>query len=259
MLGRTALRVAAIEALKGRTLVENEVRDSEFGAIDITSDGALRTDKDRPFISVYVEDAKETDRLESRALYRSGETQFILEIGIASPMVETNDAGESTVIGVGLPPTDAAFEFYLDMVGRQAVDALTDPTNAWAEIWRSLSSGVRKIERKRTADATTGTRIAAHQIVVTLDLLPDPVAGEPMAPTSAWARLFAAMDAGGHPYAALMRSAVERPKGGHADQLRRRTGMTLDELRALLDIAVEPAEATEPDIEVIEVERHGHS
>ncbi len=232
MLGRTALRLTAIEALKGHTLVGSEVRDSEFGAIDITADGSLRTDKDRPFISVYVEEAKAEERLEGRALYRSGETQFVMEIGIASPMVETNDDGESQVIGVGLPPTDATFEFYLDMVGRQAVDALNDPNNAWAELWRSLSNGVRKIERKRTADAATGTRIAAHQIIVTLDLLPDPPAGEAMKETSIWFRLFQAMDAIEHPYTGLMREAVKPASDG--SKARRRFGLTLEETRAML-------------------------
>lgn len=236
MLGRMALRITAIEALKGNTLVGAEVRDSEIGSIDVGSDGELRIDSDRPFISLYVEEAKAEGAFQPRDLHRSGETQFVLEIGIATAMVETNEDGESIIVGIGLPPTDAAFEFYLDMVGRQAVNALMDPANAWAELWRSLSSSIRKIERKRTADAATGTRIAAHQIVVTLDLLPDPPYGADLAPTSVWARLFAAMDAAGHPFAGQIKQLVIAGDEGESEGAARmrRFGLTLDEARALL-------------------------
>src|SRR5690606_36217188 len=107
---------------------------------------------------------------------------------ISAAMTDTDpDTGVSTVIGIGIPATDPALEFYLDCVGRQIAVALSDPDNAWAEIWRGLSSSVLKIERKRTSDAASGTRIAAHQLVITLDLLPDPVFGAPIAPTSIWA------------------------------------------------------------------------
>lgn len=104
-------------------------------------------------------------------------------------MVYRNEAGDKEV-AAGVPATDDAFEFYLDVVGRQVVNALSDPDNAWAEIWRRLSGSIIKIERKRTSDAT-GARIAAHQLVITLDLLPDPVFGEPVAETSVWAQFLA--------------------------------------------------------------------
>jgi hypothetical protein len=110
-----------------------------------------------------------------------------------------------------------------------------------------------KVERKRTSDAASGTRIAAHQLVIALKLLPDPVFGEPVADTSIWAKLFAKMEAVEHPYLATMRALVGDTDGVlmHEAQ-RRRFGMTLDEARALLDIAVQPSEATEPDLQSVE-------
>ncbi len=253
MLARIALRIAAIEALKGRTWVGDNVLDSEISALDADADGNLTTDQRRPFVMVYTTDGVD-GRGGDRALHRSGLTKFVIEIAVAATMTVRNEAGDKEVVA-GIPGTDATFEFYLDAVGRQVANALTDPNDAWAEIWRSLSGTIAKVERKRTADAT-GTRIAAHQIVTSLDLLPDPVFGEPVAPSSVWARLLAKMEAENHPYLAALRELIGDADGGlmHEAQ-RRRFGMTLDEARALLDIAVQPAEATEPDIETVTVER----
>lgn len=249
MLGRIALRIAAVEALKGKTLVGDNVLDSQIGALDVAADGSIRTEQDNPFISVYVEGSKAEDRLDLRALHRSGLTEFMIETGITAAMTVTDpETGVSEVIP-GLPATDPAFEFYLDVVGRQVVNTLTDPNNAWAEIWRGLTTGIVKIERKRTSDAASGTRIAAHQLVITVDLLPDPVFGETITPTSIWAKLFAQMSVGDHPFLPTLQSLVGNPAGilDHEAQ-RRRFGLTLEEARALLVTPPLAAEGVEPNI-----------
>lgn len=258
MLARIALRVATIEALKGKTFVDNNVLDSEMGALGVAADGSIRTDQDAPFVSVYVDDSKIEDRLNLRALHRSGPTELTIETGITAAMTETDqETGESMVVGIGTPATDRALEFFLDCVGRQIVSALTDPRDAWAEVWRGLSTSILKIERKRTSDAAaTGTRTAAHQLVITLDLLPDPVFGEPIASTSTWAKFLAQMEAVEHPFLPTLQALIGSSDGVlmHEAQ-RRRFGMTLDEARALLDIAVKPGEATEPTISSVTTER----
>lgn len=259
MISRIALRVAAVEALKGKTLVGDNVLDSQIGAIDVGADGSIRTDQQKPFISIYVDGGKVEERQPIRALHMNGMSELAIEIGISAAMTETDEeTGVSTVVGIGIPATDPALEFFLDVVGRQVVNALTDPKGEWAEIWRRLSSNMIKIERKRASDLASGTRIAAHQLVLTLDLLPDPVFGEPVAPTSVWASLFAKMESADHPFLPAMQSLI-----GSSDDvldheaIRRRQGMTLNELRALFDIAPLPAEGTEPDIQSVTVERHG--
>lgn len=260
MLGRIALRVATVEALKGNTLVEGNVLDSEIGALDIAADGSLRTDQEKPFISVYVEGAKLEGAADIRSLHKSGPTDLIIEIGITAAMTSTDpETGVSEVIGLQIPATDPAIEFFLDCTSRQIINVLTDPRNVWSEIWRELSSKVVKIERRRTSDAT-GARVAAHQIVITIDLLPDPVFGEPVAPTSIWKKFFDKLQSSADPIVAKKRAAMLSllgdPDGvlNHEAQ-RRRFGMTLEEARALFDIAVQPAEATEPDIASVSVER----
>ncbi|WP_035830471.1 hypothetical protein [Kaistia adipata] len=250
MLARIALRIATIEALKGRTLVGGNVLDSQIGAIDIAADDSLRTDQESPFVAVYVDGSKIEDRIDLRSLHKSGLTELTIEAGITAAMTETDaETGASTVIGIGIPATDPALEFFLDCVGREISAALSDPDNAWAEIWRGLSSSVLKIERKRTSDAASGTRIAAHQLVITLDLLPDPVFAAPIAPTSVWAAFLARMEETGHPYLEKLRELLGDPAGrSDADAARRRFGLTLDEARALAILPPLPAEATGPDI-----------
>lgn len=256
MLSRLAVRLATVEALKGKTFVGANVLDSHISALDVAADESLRTDQERPFLSVYIDHSKVEDGLALRALHRSGVTDLVIEAGIAVTMTETDqETGESQIVGIGIPATDPAMEFYLDCVGRQVASALDDPNSDWAELWKGLSSSVLKVERRRTSDGS-GTRIAAHQLVITLDLLPDPVFGEPVAETSVWSKLLAALETIDHPYLETIRDLLGDPAGVlMSEAQRRRFGMTLDEARALLDIAVQSAEATEPDIQSVATER----
>ncbi|EYD71807.1 hypothetical protein [Limimaricola hongkongensis] len=191
---RFALRASAVRALRGATLVGDNVRDSDFGAIDIAGDGSLRTDQDRPFVLVYTDDGEATET-DLRSLRQNGAVDFVCEFGIAAAMtVLDEETGASHIAGISMPPTDANFELTLDMIDRQIVAALTGQ-GVWAEIWRRLSLSVTKIERRRAAASDEGMRLAARQMRVRLDLLPDPVAGQPMAPGAVWADFVAAITA----------------------------------------------------------------
>lgn len=255
-IGRIALRIATIEALRGTTSVEGNVLDSEIGSLDVAADESLRTNQEKPFISVYTDSAKADDLGTGRRLWVNGLTELLIETGIAASMTETNqETGESSIIG-GIPATDSAFELFLDVVDRETVAALMDPDNEWAEIWRGLVTNIAKVERRRTADAETGTRMAAHQQCILCDILPDPVYGAPIAPTSLWQRLLDQMAAINHPHLAKLRELL----GLDVIQLksakqRRRFGLTLDEARALCDMPPLPVEQTEPDIGKVEIEK----
>lgn len=275
MLARLAIRLATVEALKGATFVGDNVLDSQIGALDVAADGSIRSDQEKPFLSVYTDASKIEDDLALRTLHRCGQIDLTIEAGVTAAMVETDaDTGESQIVGIGIPATDPAMEMFLDCVDRQVVNALTDPANAWAELWRGLSSSIVKIERKRTSDAA-GTRIAAHQTVITLDLLPDPVFGEPVAETSIWAAL---MDKTAEPMLPnpdynegdpdspalivapemVARLAVMQQMIGagietsNAASQQRRFGVTLDEMRAMLDGSA--VDGAEPDIVSVEIE-----
>lgn len=194
MLSRLAIRIATVEALKGKTLVGDNVLDSEIGALDVAADGSIRTDTQKPFLSVYTDMAKAESDLDARALHDCGRLDLTIEAGITAAMVETDpDTGESRIAGIGIPAADPAMEMYLDCLDRQVVTALTNPDNEWADIWRGLSLRVVTVERRRTADAT-GVRIAAHQTVIALDLPPEPAMAEPLEAGTPFDRFLAKLE-----------------------------------------------------------------
>lgn len=244
MIGRIALRMATIEVLRGKTSVDQNVLDSRMTALDADATGNLTTDQQRPFVTIYTDDAKIEGGMEARSLHKSGPTDLVIEIAVAATMLQRNERGDQEVVG-GIAATDDAFEFFLDVVGREILNALTDPRDPWAEIWRSLSSRIVKIERKRTADAS-GVRIAAHQLIITLDLLPDPVFGEPLGAGSTWARFFAKISQEGMPReiasrVSLLQALIGSPDGIDDDEAqRRRYGLTIAEARAMLDTSAQP-------------------
>lgn len=190
-LNRIAARIAAVQALRGRTLVGDNVLDSQIGALDVAADGSLRTDEERPFISIYTDAAKiDGDEAALRAFVVNGETEFVFEAGVTAAHVETDDTGVSTIYP-GIPGTDAAFEVHLDLTMRQIGDALSDPENEWAEIFRKFISHFVKVERARTSGAENGVRLAAQQLRVTAVLRPDPVRGVELKPAHPLAMFFA--------------------------------------------------------------------
>lgn len=232
-LARWALRTAAVEALRGATLVGDNVRDSDFSALTIEADGSARTSEDRPFILVYTDDGTANDA-DLRDLRQNGTVDFVCEFGIASPMIEADDhTGESYIAGINIPMTDSAMELALDLVDRQITARLV--ANApWADLWRSLSDSTVKIERRRTSSADGGVRLAARQLRLTLDVKPDPVVGQPLAETSVWAR-FAALIAADRPgYSATVSAFLGTEEDALTfDQINASRGLTDAEGRAL--------------------------
>lgn len=255
MLTLIALRLATIHALKGRTLVGDNVIDSKINAVDVSADGAIHIATDKPFIAVYTDGSAAQDGLASRNLHKLGRTDLVLETGIATPMTENDEtSGESRIVGFGIPATDGAFEFFLDLIGHQIASALADPTNAWAEVWKGLTAGLQSIERKRVSDAESGVRMAAHQLVYGLELTSDPISAEDLRPTSALARfLDLAETVEDDEVLAEVVVAIRAALSGASFEWQgnvRRYGLTHAEGDALLVTAADGAEA---DIDVGEI------
>lgn len=259
-LTRIAVRMALVEALKGQTLVGDNVRDSVIGALEVRGDGALRSDEEKPFIAVYTDAAKVENDIELRSLKENGLTEIVLEWGVTTAMLVTDDdSGETTI--VGLPATDDALEFNLDLVGRQIRDVLTDPDNAWAEIYRGLCFRYFKVERARAANAENGIRVAGQQLKLTAALADDPVPGEDV--PEVFSQFFALLDGSGDPHLLAKSTLMQAQLSGSAEDwavLQRRLGMTADELKAL---GRGPLEATETGAApvmtevTLDVEAHG--
>jgi len=252
-LTRIAARIAAVQALKGRTLVGDNVLDSQIGALDVAADGSLRTDEDRPFISVYTDASKsESNVLRSWAV--NGQTDILFEMGVTASHVETNPETGESVVYPGIPGTDSAFEFMMDIVARQIGDALSDPENEWAQVFQGLHSGNAKIERARTSGDSGGVRLAAQQIKVTVDLWADPVRGKALGEQSPLGRFFAKAE---ELYDSVFWTQIELMRAQIAGNefswqtIQRRYGMTRPEMDALL---LSTPEGAEPDIDLVEID-----
>lgn len=235
---RIAIRTAAVEALKGRTLVGDNVLDSEIGVIDVSADGELNVESTRPFIAVYSEvSLADLNDVNLRSLTQNGNVELVFEAGLTAAMVETDNTGNSVLIGVGFPDTDRAMERQLDLVIRQIFDALSDPDNEWAQIFKGLSLRFIQVRRGRISTTDSGIRRAAQQITLKVDLIADPVKGEPEKADSPFGRFLHHTAMSGNQelqkLAQLMREQLE-PQSNANTVDQRRYGHTSEERDALL-------------------------
>ena len=116
-LVRIALRHAAVMALKGNTLAENNVLDSEIGVLDETSSGIEIRAKSR-FIAVYTEEAEDKPG-EQRNFHTNGLVKVSIEFGVTDSMVTTEEdpkepGKEIRSVISGIPFTSRGPEMYLD-------------------------------------------------------------------------------------------------------------------------------------------------
>jgi hypothetical protein len=234
-LVRIAERICAVEALKGRTLVEGNVLDSPNGALDVQADGSMRTDAEKPFIAIYT-DRGQAEGVMHRGLYENGLCDIVFEIGISTPMVETDQkTGASVIVGIGIPASDQGFEFFLDIVQRQIIDVLNDPDNEWSEIYRGLHSQVLKTEYVGARNTDDGQRLAGHQLRKTVRLVDDPYGAE-LTPGAPFTRFLEKIEASADPVYVSQAAAIRALFGGDSEPLsvvRRGLGFTQSEIEAL--------------------------
>lgn len=259
-LARIALRTAAAKALRGATLVGNNVMISPNGALDVAADGSMRSDEERPFLAVYT-DAGEVDGMPNRSLYENGSCVLVIEAGISMAMTETDpDTDVSEIVGVAIPASDENFEFFLDVTLGQVVDALSSDTE-WADIYRSLHCRVSKVVVAGARTTEDGQRLAARQIKISLDLVDEPMKGEPVDPETPFGRFLDAMEASEiaveRQQAATLRGLI----GGDMPDwlaLQQRHGLTRAELLALgLGPLAGDADRSTPEFEIGDIELEG--
>jgi hypothetical protein len=191
-----ALRTATVHALRGRTIAEDRIGDSETRTI-----GELAKDEAHPFATVYsgatVETPSGNDLHAPFAMHT-----LILEIGIAAH--QRAKKGDGTW---GIPPTDAGLSFTVDALGKQIRGALVTPGNAWGDLWLRMVTRVHKITTE-TGGGDKAFRFAARQITIECTVLREPVPGVPLGPV--WSRFFdlAAADPDLAPQIGLMRDVA---------------------------------------------------
>jgi len=187
-LSRLAARITAARALRDATLAEDRVFDSLIDPLALTRDGG-----GQPAIIVLTDD--HVSEPQGRDVAMGEQTcDLVVEIVIASRAdVPGDDAGEATTVAV--PHTDEGMEMLLDLIEAQVIRTLTGEANDWASIWMAFAPRIMQRISKRGASTEDGARFAARQLVLSCDLLADPVPGAEPDAGSAWGRLLAAMDA----------------------------------------------------------------
>lgn len=236
-LARIAIRTAAVEALKGRTLVGNNVLDSEIGVIDVDSNGNAVTIEKSPFTAIYTDAAKASvGENELRALFLNGITEVLFESGVTAAMTGIDPETGETVLGIGVPDTDANLEFQLDLQARQIVDALTDPANDWGQVFLGLCYRITSVERVRTGNVSDGVRQAAQQMKLTVQLVDDPEPRQALIAGTPFARFVELAKASPDESIQKKGAFIEAVSVGSYEaweHLQRSHGMTADELLAL--------------------------
>ncbi len=235
-LTRIALRIAICQALRGKTEVGANVLDSQIGLVETDAAGKVTAISRRPFISVYVDSAKARGENGVRSLSVNGLTEINFDIGISAQHVEVDPDTDESVIIPGLPATDDAMEFYLDLVARQVLDALNDEADPWADLYRSFATRIASMDRACATNGVGGVRVALHQIRLQTDLLPDPVRGRSLNPEGSMARFFAlaeGLDEVTRVKAARMLAQIDS-NATPLDIAMRRYGFTAGEAKALL-------------------------
>lgn len=237
-LARIALRAAAVEALKGRTRANDNVLDSEIGIIDNDGSGKVGIEFDSYFVAVYTDAAKaQVGDNELRALLLNGRTDILFETGVTAKMLSASPTdGTAVMPEIGIPDTDGNFEFTLDLISREIAQALTDPDNAWGQIFLSFIYRTVALERGRVGNISEGIRLAAHQTKITVDLIDDPEPHRALDPETPFARFIAAAKTSNDESLQKKATFIEAIITGEREpwkQLQHLHGMTAQELLAL--------------------------
>lgn len=176
MFCRIALRICVQEALRGQTLAGGNVLDSQFSALEVDSTGALITDQDKPFVSVYTDGAR-ISAGSGLELFGSATTDLVIEAGISGAMLAQDpETGERVGVN-GFLDTDSDMELQLDLMMRQIADTLTRPNSLWAEMARDFMD-VKSVERGRIGAKNGGVRVAGHELRISAELVKDPIIGQ---------------------------------------------------------------------------------
>lgn len=238
-LVRIALRMATVLALRGRTLAEDNVLDSEIGVLTEDDAGLKVKIKKGRFIAVYTDEA-EVKPDEQRMLHDNGLVNLCLEYGVTDTMIEEVDDPDDPGKRIrqvipGIPHANRMHEFYLDLLGRQIRTQLADGHSEAAEILRALIIRVVAIKVERDGSDRNSERVAAHKITFTVEALGDPQFQADVPAGGPFARFLGLLDAGSmddQKLANLIRSEIPATPED-VDVNRARLGLTWSELLEL--------------------------
>jgi len=206
-LSRLGMRIAAARALRDATLAEARVFDSRIDPLSLTQE-----DGGQPAVIVTTDDHFSEPMGRDTS---SGEQtcDLVIEIVIASRVSAQGKDGE-TLVSIDIPHTDEGMEMVLDLTEAQVIRALTHERTEWGAVWMMMVPRIMQRVSRRGASTENGARFAARQVVLSCDLVNDPVPGQPPAAGTSWGRLLAAMegDAALAPVAKILRAQIEEDR-----------------------------------------------
>lgn len=169
-LARTALRLAAVNALRNQTIAEDRVYDSMIGTLD------LADEEERKPVIIVLTESDEGGSMSAQAFGFWRHVDLQIEIGVV--------VGERQGLEIipGYPETDAQAEMMLDLLEYNVIHALTrqlgtGTTLATDPFWlfRKVCLHIEKFSSLRSADAQTGVKIAARTYTLTCKVQDDAV------------------------------------------------------------------------------------
>lgn len=173
---RQLVQLALVNAPRGLTIAGDDIFDSRMDPLGQLAKGARR-----PFMIFSVEesdaDGKEGPE-DVGLLGRCVKLTILLQMAVASGQEIKDQSGTRIIAAIG--ETDAAFEATLNILDRQWRQVMSSFDNPWATIFRGLVVRIGKIMDQRSSDPETGTKHAARFIQIHVEVMPDPLPGEPI-------------------------------------------------------------------------------
>lgn len=167
ILSGIALRIATVLALRGTTIAGDNVIDSPMLALDSLIDKFAG-----PVIAVATVES------ERRGLAARGRVELVIECGLVIQQSDTETAE------FGKAATASELVTMVALFERSIINALGAQSEA-ADLWRTLASpslgnSSPGLEYSSLPGFTEDQRLAARQILMSVDVLPDPMPGDPI-------------------------------------------------------------------------------
>lgn len=232
------LRLAVCRLLAGQTWAQERILNSPLDPVD----DVVRQDKNgavdpRPLIAVFTNDEKGDN--EGRDIGgRRGSLDLIFFVYLPPDRVEID--GGAIEFETRTPGGAMA----LDLVWHQCRTALLFGAPAWRAVYEKFVTKINDVRaRPILIETEKGARIPAKEVILTLDVLPEPDLGKPMNPN--WLALDAAMraDDGAAPLADLIKAMIEEPANLASWQLER-ANLAVSEA-AIRALGLAPVDLTE--------------
>jgi hypothetical protein len=172
MITRACARLSAVAALRAGIWGDVKVLDSDGSPLAQAVQASPT-----PYVVVFTDD---TDRSEVEGfdlLAADGDMALVIEFGIAAAVPQATGGPVATI-----PATDAGREIGLDVMEHRIILALAhDTTSTWGEMFRTLATRfVGRVASKRGGSSEGGSRWAARQLLLHVELYPDPPFGVPV-------------------------------------------------------------------------------